>query len=173
MQNGKTEKVNSFGYLRIIVQTSMAPVRLVRRLPQILALGDVAVAVRRMDAADVESFADLTGDRNPLHFDDAFAAQSRFGARVVHGMLYATLFNAIIAADMPGAVHVTQAFEFKQPVFLGDEVTARLQVRAITVPKRLVEFDEVCTNQEGTVVLCGSASLFAPRRYLRPVRPSK
>lgn len=148
----------------------MAVVQITRKLPLVVSVGDFALATRVMRAEDVRTFGELACDRNPLHFDAEFAATSRFGKPIVHGMLYATIFNAIIAASMPGAVHVSQAFEFRQPVFVGDELVARLEVQSIAPAHRLVSFKESCVNQQGETVLTGSASLMAPRRFLRPVR---
>jgi 3-hydroxybutyryl-CoA dehydratase len=141
-----------------------------RRFPAVLSVGDYAAASRVMRAADVQAFGELAGDMNPLHFDADFASTSRFGRPIVHGMLYATIFNAIIAASMPGAVHISQTFEFKQPVFVGDEVTARLEVQAVAPAHRMVAFVESCVNQHGETVLTGTASLMAPRRFLRPLK---
>lgn len=145
-------------------------VQISRRLPPVLAVGSFALASRVMRAEDVRAFGMLACDMNPLHFDADFAATSRFGRPIVHGMLYATIFNAIIAATMPGAVHVSQTFEFRQPVYVGDELTARLEVRSIAAAHRLVTFSESCVNQNGDEVLLGTASLMAPRKYVRPVR---
>ncbi|KAG8465319.1 hypothetical protein KFE25_002626 [Diacronema lutheri] len=145
-------------------------VQIARRLPAVLSVGDVALASRILRAEDVRAFGELASDFNPLHFDAEFAARSRFGRPVVHGMLYATIFNAIIAVSLPGAVHVSQAFEFRLPVFVGDEITARLEVRSVVQAHRLVSFAESCVNQRGEEVLTGSASLMAPRRFLRPLK---
>ena len=117
-----------------------------------------AELTRRFTARDVEAYAALNGDHNPLHLDEAFAATTRFGARIVHGMLPAGLFGTVFAAAYPGSVYVAQSFAFRAPVFLGDDVLARCTV-ARTWPMR---------GKGGRVVRC-TTNLYAKRAAARPV----
>ena len=84
---------------------------------------------RTWTSADVAAFAELTHDSNPLHSNEDFTATARFGRPVVHGMLYASMFGAIVGVRFPGAVYLSQTLEFKKPVFLGESVTATLVLR--------------------------------------------
>jgi 3-hydroxybutyryl-CoA dehydratase len=102
-------------------------------------VGAVGELVRAFDIDDVRAFAALAGDDNPLHLDAEFAASSRFGRRIVHGMLYGSLISTIFGAQIPGSVYVSQSFRFRRPVFVGDTVVARVEVtRVATAPQHLV-----------------------------------
>ena len=91
-------------------------------------LMDYAELTRTFTLADVQAYAVLNGDHNPLHLDETFAATTRFGARIVHGMLPAGLFGTVFAAAYPGSIYVAQSFAFRAPVFIGDDVLARCTV---------------------------------------------
>ena len=125
-------------------------------------VGDVARLVRTFSQADVADFSRLTGDDNPLHDDEAFAATQRFGGRVVHGMLYASLFSAIIGQRTPGAVYLSQSLAFRKPVHLGDTVTAEVEVSRVGRAGRLLDFATRCTNQRQELVLSGDARVLMP-----------
>jgi 3-hydroxybutyryl-CoA dehydratase len=107
----------------------------------------------------IRAFADLTGDHNPVHLDDAYAATTRFGRRIAHGMIAAGLISATLANDLPGpgTVYLSQTLQFKAPVFPGDTVTATVEVRAVRPDKPLVTLATTCAKQDGTVVLEGEA----------------
>ncbi len=125
------------------------------------AVGDAAELTRTITDADIAHFADATGDRNPVHFDDAYAAGTRFGGRVAHGMLTAGLVSSAIANRLPGAgsVYRSQSLVFRKPVRPGDTITVRLEVTAVNAAKRRVSLATVCTNQDGVVVLDGQAEV--------------
>ena len=129
---------------------------------QLRAVGDVGRLTRTFSAADVADFARLTGDTNPLHGDAAFAADHQFGACVVHGMLYASMFSAIIGQRTPGAVYVSQSLAFRRPVMLGDTVTAEVEVQKVARAGRVLDFVTRCTNQRDELVLSGDARVLLP-----------
>merc|ERR1711957_496950 len=93
--------------------------------------GDSYDATRCFTAADVSQFAGLTHDSNPMHTDPDFAAQGRFGACVVHGMLVGSLFGAIVGQRFPGAIYLSQTLDFRKPVFVGETVRATIQVQGL------------------------------------------
>lgn len=102
------------------------------------AVGDRATVRRRFSAVDVERYAELTGDFNELHVDEAAARRSRFGRRLVHGMLTASLFTRLIGMDLPGrgAIYMQQALRFTAPVFLDDELEGTVEVTAVDRDRR-------------------------------------
>ncbi len=129
-----------------------------RPLPSV---GDAATLTRVVTDADIAHFADATGDRNPVHFDDAYAAGTRFGGRIAHGMLTAGLVSAAIANELPGAgsVYRSQSLRFRRPVRPGDAVTVRVEVLDVNAGSRRVRLATACTNQDGDVVLDGEAEV--------------
>ena len=130
-----------------------------------LSLGMTDVFAKTVGEADVTLFAGLSGDTNPLHLDQNFAAQTRFGDRIVHGMLAASLISTVFGTRLPGpgCVYLGQSLRFKAPVKLGDTVQARVTVKEILVDKQRVLFDTVCTIGD-KVVLDGEAELMVSRR---------
>jgi 3-hydroxybutyryl-CoA dehydratase len=123
--------------------------------------GDTAFLSKTISDTDIRAFADLSGDHNPLHLDESFAQQTRFGRRIAHGMLSASLISAVIANDLPGqgSIYLGQTLQFVAPVFLGDTVEARVTVTGIREDKQIVKLDTVCTNQRNEVVIKGEATV--------------
>lgn len=139
--------------------------------PQQYFLEDLSVGMSRsltrtITAEDVEKFAEVSGDFNPIHLDDAYAATATpFGRRVAHGMLTASLLSSMFGTRFPGlgCIYLSQSLRFKAPVMLGDEVTATVTVADINAEKARVTFDCACTVG-GKVVLDGQALLLVPKR---------
>ena len=123
--------------------------------------GDTASLSRTISDDDIRAFANATGDHNPLHLDEEFAKQTRFGKRIAHGMLSASLISAVIANDLPGqgSIYLGQTLQFVAPVFPGDTVTARVTVTGIREDKPIVKLETVCTNQRDEVVIRGEATV--------------
>ena len=123
--------------------------------------GDTASLSKTINDQDIRAFADVTGDRNPLHLDEEFARQTRFGRRIAHGMLCASLISAVIANEMPGdgSIYLGQTFKFVAPVFLGDTVTARVTISSIREDKPILKLETICTNQHDEVVIKGEATV--------------
>ena len=126
-----------------------------------LTLGASAELSKTIAARDVEMFAEVTGDRNPVHLDEAAAARSMFGGRVAHGMLSAGLISAVLAMRLPGpgTVYLGQTLRFTKPVRIGDTVTARVEVAEVMVAKRRARLTTTCRNQLGEVVVDGEATV--------------
>ena len=127
--------------------------------------GDSAEVSKTITEEDVRAFAELTGDRNPVHLDEEYASTTRFGRRIAHGMLGASLVSAVIANELPGrgSVYLSQTLRFTAPVFLGDTVTARVTVTRVREDKPVVTLETVCTNQRGERVVEGEAVVLAPK----------
>jgi 3-hydroxybutyryl-CoA dehydratase len=123
--------------------------------------GDTASLSRTISDDDIRAFANATGDHNPLHLDEEFAKQTRFGKRIAHGMLSASLISAAIANELPGqgSIYLGQTLQFVAPVFPGDTVTARVTVTSIREDKPIIKLETVCTNQRDEVVLRGEATV--------------
>ncbi|HEX7254867.1 MAG TPA: MaoC family dehydratase [Gaiellaceae bacterium] len=122
-------------------------------------VGAVARRSRRITDRDIELFTELTGDRNPLHYDEAAAGRSRFGGLIVQGGVTSGLLNAVVAEDLPGpgSVFLHVDWSFKAPVRPGDEITAEVEVLEAREDKPLTRLRTTIVNQEGTVVLDGTA----------------
>jgi acyl dehydratase len=124
-----------------------------------LTVGQTATRTASFTAEDVETYARLTGDRNPLHFDEAFTAGTRFGRLLVQGGLTTGVLNALLAMDMPGpgTVFISQNWRFTGPVYIGDTVTAVATVLSIHASKPVTQLGIRITRQDGEVVLEGEA----------------
>ncbi|HET6696317.1 MAG TPA: MaoC family dehydratase [Gaiellaceae bacterium] len=122
-------------------------------------VGDTARRTRRVCAEDIALFTELTGDRNPLHYDEAAAGRSRFGRIIVQGGVTTGLLNAVVAEDLPGpgSVFLHVDWSFKAPVAPGDEITAEVEVLEAREDKPITKLRTTISNQEGTVVLDGTA----------------
>jgi acyl dehydratase len=122
-------------------------------------VGDVARRSRRVQARDIELFTEITGDRNPLHYDEAAAARSRFGGLIVQGGVTSGLLNAVVAEDLPGpgSVFLHVDWSFKAPVRPGDEITAEVEAVEVREDKPLTRLRTTIVNQDGAVVLDGTA----------------
>jgi acyl dehydratase len=124
-----------------------------------LSVGDTASRTREVTARDIELFTEITGDRNPLHYDADAAERSRFGRIIVQGGVTSGLLNAVVAEDLPGpgSVFLNVNWDFKAPVGPGDTITATVEVTETRSDKPLTELACQVVNQDGTVVLEGTA----------------
>ena len=130
-----------------------------------LSVGQSAELTSTVDEAAIQGFADVSGDHNPVHLDEAFAATTPFKTRIAHGMLSAAYISALIAGKLPGpgAIYLGQSLSFKRPVKIGDEVTVTATITALDAEKARVTLSTVCTVG-GKTVLDGEALIMAPRR---------
>jgi 3-hydroxybutyryl-CoA dehydratase len=128
-----------------------------------LVIGQEARLVRRVLPGDVLSFADISGDHNPVHLDPAYAATTPFKTTIAHGMLTAAYISAIFGTDMPGpgCIYVSQTLNFRAPVRPGDEVVTTVRIVDLIASKRRARFDCVCAVN-GKIVLEGEAILMVP-----------
>ena len=126
-----------------------------------LNVGDSAEITKTIEQADIDAFASVTSDHNPVHVDEEFAKTTRFGKRIAHGMLTASLISAVLANKLPGegSVYLGQTLRFVAPVFPGDEVTARVTVKEIREDKPIIKLETICVNQRDEVVIRGEATV--------------
>lgn len=125
-------------------------------------VGDTAAFTKTVSDDDIASFARATGDDQPIHLDDAFAAATRFKRRIAHGMLSAGYISAALGTQLaPNAVvvYLSQSLRFLRPVYPGDTITANLTVTSIDTERRFVTCSTECVNQDGTSVLTGEATV--------------
>ena len=130
-----------------------------------LSVGQSAEMSRVVGAGDIETFADVSGDVNPVHLDESYAATTAFGERIAHGMLSAAYISAVIGTKLPGpgAIYLSQNLRFRRPVRIGDLVTARATITALDAAKGRVTLETVCIV-DGKTVVDGEALIIAPRR---------
>lgn len=125
-----------------------------------LKVGMIASYERVITVADIEEFAEVSGDHNPVHLDDAYAKTTRFKGRIAHGMLGASFISTVLASKLPGpgTVYLGQTLAFKAPVRPGDKLEARATVIEIRREKKIVVLKTECLVGE-TVVIEGEATV--------------
>ena len=130
-----------------------------------ITVGQRASRSLTITAEHVRTFAEITGDFNPLHFDEAFAARTKFGRLVAQGGLTTGLLHALVAMDMPGpgTVFLSQNWKFTAPVYIGDTITADAEVLSVHATKPVTELRVHISRQDGTIVLEGVAWCFTFR----------
>ncbi len=124
-----------------------------------ISVGQKATRSIKLTAEHVKTYAEMTGDHNPLHFDEDFASKTKFGKLVVQGGLTTGLLHALVAMDMPGpgTVFLSQNWKFTAPVFIGDMITAEAEVLSVHATKPVTQLKVVITRQDGETVLEGEA----------------
>jgi acyl dehydratase len=124
-----------------------------------LAVGDVAEASYVVTAATIREFVTASGDDNPIHSDQTFAAGSRFGRVIAPGMLTGSFVSSVIGTRLPGpgTIYLSQSFRFLHPVYVGDRVTARVEVVERVPERNRLRLRTTCVNQDGTLLLEGGA----------------
>ena len=130
-----------------------------------LVIGETASFAKTISEYDVYAFAGITGDLNPVHIDRVAAEASPFGKRVAHGMLTASLLSTVLGARLPGpgTIYLSQTLKFLKPVFIGDTVTATVEVAELVPAKNRVRLATRCTNERGDVVAEGESWVMAPK----------
>ena len=130
-------------------------------------LGQTAELSRKVEARDIELFTEISGDRNPLHYDEQVAASTPFGSVVVQGGVTSAILNAVVAEKLPGpgTVFMQVNWAFKAPVRPGDEITGHVEVTKVRTDKPIAEIRTWVSRQDGTVVLDGNAVC-----YTMPIR---
>lgn len=130
-----------------------------------LRVGQRARRTQTVTAHEVELYAQITGDRNPLHFDADFAARTRFGRLVAQGGIASGMLNALVAMDMPGpgTVFLSQTLTYTAPTYLGDTLTAEIEVLSLKPDKPVCQLRATITNQAGAVLLEGECWTYTLR----------
>ncbi len=138
-----------------------------------ITIGQTASYSKLIEERDIQLFAAVSGDINPVHLDADFAAGTAFGERIAHGMLTGAVISAAIALELPGpgTIYLGQSLRFRLPVKIGDEITIQLEVTDKRDDKRFVTLDCKAVNQNGKVVATGTAEVMAPTEKLRILPP--
>ena len=125
-------------------------------------IGQTASFTKQITERDVATFADISGDKNPLHLDAAYAEQTPFGERIAHGAFTFALISAALGTELPGpgTVYLSQSLKFIKPVYFGDTVTATVEITAIRADKGIVTLKTECANQHGEKIAEGEAVVF-------------
>jgi acyl dehydratase len=128
------------------------------------SLGDNASISKQFSESDVGLFSELSKDFNPIHLDSEFAEKSIFGKKIVHGMLVSSLFSAILGNKLPGegSIYLAQNLRFLAPVYLGDTITAKVEVIDIRQDKPIIKLITTAVNQSGFTVTEGEAVMKVP-----------
>ncbi|MFX1481603.1 MAG: MaoC family dehydratase [Promethearchaeota archaeon] len=124
-----------------------------------IEMGQSAEVVHRITEKDIQTFGGLSGDYNPLHFDDDWAKKTIFEGRIAHGILTASFISTAIGMHLPGpgTIYMSQSMRFLGPVRIGDTITSRVEVVNLNDEKERVTLKTTCTNQNGEVVIDGEA----------------
>ncbi|TFG26917.1 MaoC family dehydratase [Candidatus Thorarchaeota archaeon] len=124
-----------------------------------IKMGQTAEVTHTVTEKDIQVFGDLSGDYNPLHFNEDWAKTTMFEGRIAHGILSASFISTAIGMHLPGpgTIYMSQSMRFLGPVKIGDTITARVEVVSLNDEKQRVTLKTTCTNQKGKVVLDGDA----------------
>ena len=130
-----------------------------------LSVGMEAVSAREVTKADIQAFADVSGDDNPLHVDEAYAAGTMFKGCIAHGMLSAAYISKVLGTQLPGtgAIYLSQTLKFKAPVRPGETVDTRVEITSLDESRKRVTFTCECKVAD-TVVVTGEAMVMVPAR---------
>ncbi len=125
-------------------------------------IGQRASFSKQITERDVTRFADISGDKNPLHLDAEYAERTRFGARIAHGAFAFALISAALGTELPGpgTLYMSQSLKFIKPVYFDDTITATVEITAIRGDKGIVTLKTECVNQRGEIIADGEAIVF-------------
>jgi 3-hydroxybutyryl-CoA dehydratase len=129
-------------------------------------VGDKAEFSKTVSESDIYQYAGVTGDFNPAHINEHYAAGTFFKTRIAHGMLSAGFISNVLGNQLPGpgAVYIRQSLNFLAPVRIGDTITATVEVTGVLIEKNRITLSTRCVNQDGTVVIDGEAMLSPAKR---------
>jgi acyl dehydratase len=133
-------------------------------------VGQHVASSELIDDKMVRGYADLTGDHNPIHMDEAFAKKTKFGQRIAHGGILFGLASKVLGEKMPGlgTIYMSQLVNFHAPVFINDTVTCVATITAL-LPKHVAKISTVVTKQDGTVVMDGVSTVKLPGSLMKPI----
>lgn len=122
-------------------------------------IGEKHSTQRRITNEDILKFAELSGDKNPIHLDEEYARATRFRRRIAHGFLYSSLFSALFGMNYTGSVYMEQTLKFLKPVFVEDEILAEIELLTLRTDRPIATFRTTIRNAEGKTIVEGQATL--------------
>lgn len=130
-----------------------------------LTLGQTESFRKTISESDVYLFAGVTGDMNPAHIDEVYANSTKFGKRIVHGLLVSSFISTVLGTKLPGpgTIYISQSLAFKAPVYIGDTIEAKVSVKEIIKEKNRVILTTEVYNQNNDLVVSGEAMVLAPK----------
>ena len=130
-----------------------------------LNVGDFAESIKRIEDKDVVMFSEVSGDKNPVHLDEEYAATTRFKHRIAHGHLVSSLFSALLGTELPGegSIYLGQDIRYLKPVYLNDEIRAVVKVVECDTARNRVKLETNAYNQNNEMVISGMAEIMPPR----------
>src|SRR5437764_3210226 len=137
-----------------------------------IGVGDSATLIRTLTEQDIKLFAVMSGDINPAHVDPEYAMSSRFREVIGHGMWSGALISTVLGTEFPGpgTIYLGQDLRFRRPVKVGDTITIKVTAKEKDPEKRKVVLDTECVNQDGEIVVSGTAEVIAPAEKVRRLR---
>ena len=131
-----------------------------------LKVGDSAQTSKTITEKDINDFAGVTGDFNPVHLDQAYAEKTIFKGRIAHGLLSVGLLSAVLGNILPGngTIYISQEIKFLAPVRMGDTITAEVEVLELIQENNRAKFRTTCANQDGKLVVDGIAWTMPPKK---------
>ena len=128
-----------------------------------ISVGDSAEITKRMSLEMVSAFAGISEDFNPVHLDAEYASKSRYKAQIIHGLMASSLFSGLFGTQLPGegCVYKSHNIRFKRPIYVGDEVTAKVEVVNVDIDKKVISFATRCLVN-GKVMIDGESEIFVP-----------
>ena len=126
-----------------------------------LKIGMTDYVTKTITAEDIDKFAEISLDKNPVHLDEEYASKTIFKKRIAHGILVSGLISEVLGTKLPGegAIYMGQELKFMAPVFIGDTITATVEIIELIAEKNRVVCSTICTNQDGKQVIVGKATL--------------
>lgn len=133
---------------------------------EMLEVGQTESFTKTMSESDVYMFAGVSGDLNPAHTNEEACKKTMFKTRICHGMLVGSLISTVFGMQLPGpgSIFMENNLKFKRPVFINDTITAEVEVSEILLEKNIVKFVTRCINQNGDIVIEGTAVLMPPKK---------
>lgn len=132
---------------------------------QELRVGDAVFMTKKIVDEDIRLFAKVSGDENPIHLDEAYAATTRFKHRIAHGHYVASMFSTLLGTQLPGqgSIYLSQSIKYMAPVYMNDDIKAEVKVVEINEERNRVTLETTAYNQDGTVVVKGVAEIMPPK----------